>query len=203
MGMLKEFRDFAVKGNAIDMAVGIVIGAAFTGIVNSLVKDIIMPPLGWVVGNLDFSAYQLSLSKSVAIRYGAFLNSMVNFLIVAFAIFLVIKQVNRFTRKREEPAAPSTKECPYCAFYHLAEGRPLPAVYVGARVGPACRTGLGRTLSPQFSPAARSMGKPGLTRVIHGHIVTRSVSEDGEGTYPRLRFGFRLALLAVYIAGRE
>jgi large conductance mechanosensitive channel len=115
MGMLKEFRDFAVKGNAIDMAVGIVIGAAFTGIVSSLVKDIIMPPLGWVVGNLDFSAYQLPLSKTVAIRYGTFLNSVVNFLIVALAIFLVIKQVNRFARKREEPPAPSTKECPYCA----------------------------------------------------------------------------------------
>ena len=115
MGMLKEFRDFAVKGNAIDMAVGIVIGAAFTGIVNSLVKDIIMPPLGWVVGNLDFSAYQFALNKDVAIRYGAFLNSVISFLIVAFAIFLVIKQVNRFTRKKEEPALPTTKECPYCA----------------------------------------------------------------------------------------
>ena len=115
MGMLKEFRDFAVKGNAIDMAVGIVIGAAFTGIVSSLVKDIIMPPLGWVVGNLDFSAYQVALNKNVAIRYGAFLNSVINFLIVAFAIFLVIKQVNRLTRKKEAPPAPTTKECPYCA----------------------------------------------------------------------------------------
>jgi large conductance mechanosensitive channel len=115
MGMLKEFRDFAVKGNAIDMAVGIVIGAAFTGIVNSLVKDIIMPPLGWVVGHLDFSALQLTLDQGVAIRYGLFLNSLVNFLIVAFAVFLVIKQVNRLTRKKEEPAAPTTKECPYCA----------------------------------------------------------------------------------------
>ena len=115
MGMLKEFRDFAVKGNAVDMAVGIVIGAAFTGIVSSLVKDIIMPPLGWVVGNLDFSAYQVALSKTVAIRYGAFLNSVINFLIVAFAIFLVIKQVNRLTRKTEPPPAPTTKECPYCA----------------------------------------------------------------------------------------
>ncbi len=115
MGILKEFRDFAVKGNAIDMAVGIVIGAAFTGIVNSLVKDIIMPPLGWVVGHLDFSALQLALDQGVAIRYGAFLNSLVNFLIVAFAVFLVIKQVNRFARKREESPPPSTKECPYCA----------------------------------------------------------------------------------------
>jgi large conductance mechanosensitive channel len=115
MGMLKEFRDFAVKGNAVDMAVGIVIGAAFTGIVNSLVKDIIMPPLGWVVGHLDFSALQLALDQGVAIRYGAFLNAVVNFLIVAFAVFLVIKQINRFTRNKEESPAPSTKECPYCA----------------------------------------------------------------------------------------
>jgi len=115
MGMLREFRDFAVKGNAIDMAVGIVIGTAFTGIVNSLVKDIIMPPLGWVVHNLDFSNLQLTLNKATAIRYGAFFNAVVNFLIVAFAVFLVIQQVNRFTRKKVEPPAPTTKECPYCA----------------------------------------------------------------------------------------
>jgi len=113
--MLREFRDFAVKGNAIDMAVGIVIGTAFTGIVNSLVKDIIMPPLGWVVHNLDFSNLQLTLNKATAIRYGAFFNAVVNFLIVAFAVFLVIQQVNRFTRKKVEPPAPTTKECPYCA----------------------------------------------------------------------------------------
>jgi large conductance mechanosensitive channel len=113
--MLREFRDFAVKGNAIDMAVGIVIGAAFTGIVNSLVKDIIMPPLGWAVHNLDFSNLQLVLNKETAIRYGAFLSVVLNFLIVAFAVFLVIQQVNRFTRKKEEPPAPTTKECPYCA----------------------------------------------------------------------------------------
>lgn len=115
MSMLREFRDFAVKGNAIDMAVGIVIGAAFTGIVNSLVKDIIMPPLGWAVHNLDFSNLQLVLNKETAIRYGAFLSVVLNFLIVAFAVFLVIQQVNRFTRKKEEPPAPTTKECPYCA----------------------------------------------------------------------------------------
>jgi large conductance mechanosensitive channel len=115
MGMLKEFRDFAVKGNAIDMAVGIVIGAAFTGIVNSLVKDIIMPPLGWLVGKIDFSSLQWELNKVAAIRYGVFLNAVLNFLIVAFAIFLLIKQINRFTRKKEAPPVPTTKECPYCA----------------------------------------------------------------------------------------
>ncbi len=115
MGMLKEFRDFAVKGNAIDMAVGIVIGTAFTGIVNSLVKDIIMPPLGWAVHNLDFSNLQVVLNKDAAIRYGAFLNAVLNFLLVALAMFLAIKQVNLLTRKREEPPAPTTKECPYCA----------------------------------------------------------------------------------------
>ena len=101
MGMLKEFRDFAVKGNAIDMAVGIVIGTAFTGIVNSLVKDIIMPPLGWAVHNLDFSNLQVVLNKDAAIRYGAFLNAVLNFLLVALAMFLAIKQVNLLTRKRK------------------------------------------------------------------------------------------------------
>ena len=90
-----------------------------------------MPPLGWVVGHLDFSALQLALDQGVAIRYGAFLNAVLNFLIVAFAVFLVIKQVNRFARKKEEPPAPSTKECPYSGLEYRAEGRPLPAVYVG------------------------------------------------------------------------
>ena len=113
MGLLKEFKEFAVKGNAIDMAVGIVIGAAFGNIVSSLVKDIVMPPLGLLLGNVDFSSLKIPLNDDAAIRYGVFINTIVNFLIVAFAIFLVIKQMNRL--KKAPPAAdPTEKECPKC-----------------------------------------------------------------------------------------
>ena len=113
MGLLKEFKEFAVKGNAIDMAVGIVIGAAFGNIVSSLVKDIVMPPLGLLLGNVDFSSLKIPLNDAAAIRYGVFINTIVNFLIVAFAIFLVIKQMNRL--KKAPPAAdPTEKECPKC-----------------------------------------------------------------------------------------
>lgn len=114
--MIKEFEEFAVKGNVIDLAVGVVIGAAFGKIVTSLVNDIIMPPIGKLMGNLDFSNLFLNLSgtevKSLAeakqlglatINYGVFLNNVIDFLIVAFAIFVVVKQVNRF--KRQAPAA--------------------------------------------------------------------------------------------------
>ena len=112
MGMLKEFRDFAVKGNAVDMAVGIIIGAAFGKIVSSLVSDIIMPPLGLLVGPMDFSNLHLQLSKSASINYGLFLNNIINFLIVAFAIFLVVKQMNRL--RPAPPTEPTTKTCPQC-----------------------------------------------------------------------------------------
>jgi large conductance mechanosensitive channel len=110
MGMLKEFRDFAVKGNAIDMAVGIVIGAAFGKIVTSLVKDIIMPPLGFLLGRMDFSSLTIPLNDKTAISYGMFINAVVDFTIVAFAIFLVVKQMNRL----KQAPAPATKECPRC-----------------------------------------------------------------------------------------
>jgi large conductance mechanosensitive channel len=126
MGMLKEFRDFAVKGNAIDMAIGLVIGAAFGSIVNSLVKDIITPPLGLVLGKVDFSSLFIDLSGThydtlkaaqdagaATINFGLFINTVLNFIIVAFAIFLVIKQLNRLKRPPES-AAPTTKECQYC-----------------------------------------------------------------------------------------
>ena len=127
MGMLKEFRDFAMRGNVIDMAVGIIIGAAFGGIVTSLVNDVVMPPIGLVVGAVDFSDLFINLSgtdyPSLAaakeagapvIAYGAFLNTVINFLIIAFVIFLLIKQINRL--KRPAPAAaPTTKDCPRCA----------------------------------------------------------------------------------------
>ncbi len=127
MGMLKEFRDFAVRGNVIDMAVGIIIGAAFGGIVTSLVNDVIMPPIGLALGAVDFSDLFINLSgtdyPSLAaakeagapvIAYGAFINTIINFIIVAFAIFIVIKQLNRL--KRPAPAAAATtKDCPRCA----------------------------------------------------------------------------------------
>ncbi len=113
MGMLKEFRDFAVKGNAIDMAVGIVIGAAFGKIVSSLVADVIMPPLGLLIGQMDFSGLAIQLNEKTAIKYGVFINTLVDFVIVAFAIFLVVKQMNRL-KKAPPPAEPTTKQCPKC-----------------------------------------------------------------------------------------
>ncbi len=118
--MLKEFKAFAMRGNVLDMAVGIIIGAAFGKIITSLVNDIIMPPIGLLLGNVDFSNLVIRLSSPltggpVTIRYGAFINTVVDFIIVAFAIFLLIRQVNRFTAKKPEPAAaPTTRECPEC-----------------------------------------------------------------------------------------
>jgi len=119
MGMIKEFKDFAVRGNVIDMAVGVVIGTAFKTIVDSLVRDIIMPPIGYVTGGVDFSELTIPLAEDVSINYGAFINAVISFLIVAFTIFIVIKQINRvsnmLTSKEEEAAAePTTKICEYC-----------------------------------------------------------------------------------------
>jgi large conductance mechanosensitive channel len=121
--MLKEFREFAVRGNVVDMAVGIIIGAAFGRIVQSLVNDIIMPPIGMIMGKADFSNLFLNLSGksydslasaktagAATINYGLFLNSVIDFTIVAFAVFLLIKQINRL---KAQPM-PTTKECPYC-----------------------------------------------------------------------------------------
>ena len=125
--MLKEFKEFAMRGNVLDMAVGIIIGAAFGKIVTSFVTDILMPPLGLLLGKTDFSGLFLNLSgKGYAtlveakaagaptLNYGMFLNTVVDFLIVAFAIFLLVKQVNRMTSKPAPAAAPTTKDCPYC-----------------------------------------------------------------------------------------
>jgi len=95
MGMLKEFRDFAVKGNAVDMAVGIIIGGAFGKIVTSLVNDIIMPPIGMLVGRVNFSSLAIELNEKTAIKYGVFLNNILDFVIVAFCIFMVVRQMNR------------------------------------------------------------------------------------------------------------
>jgi large conductance mechanosensitive channel len=119
MGMVKEFRDFAMKGNVVDMAVGIIIGAAFGKIVSSLVGDVIMPPIGLLLGNVDFSSLAVTLreatdaSPAVTIKYGAFINTIIDFVIVAFAIFMVIKQMNRLQKPAPAPAA-TARDCPHC-----------------------------------------------------------------------------------------
>lgn len=125
--MLKEFKEFALRGNVIDLAVGIVIGAAFGRIVTSLVNDILMPPIGLVLGRVDFSNLFISLSGRYAslaeaqaagaptINYGLFINTLLDFIIVTFAIFLLVRQVNRLRRQpAAAPAEPTTRECPYC-----------------------------------------------------------------------------------------
>lgn len=117
---LSEFRNFAMKGNVVDMAVGIIIGASFGGIVNSLVNDVIMPPIGWVLGKVDFSELKFMLSDDVSINYGLFINQVISFIIVAFAVFILIKAITKLqnTSKKEaaeaEAAAPTTKQCPRC-----------------------------------------------------------------------------------------
>ena len=114
--MFKEFKEFAIQGSVLDMAVGIIIGAAFGTIVNSFVEDILMPPLGLLIGKVDFSTLAIRLSETVTINYGKFINSVISFLIVAFCLFLVIRAMNRLKKKAEAPAAaPTTKDCPYCA----------------------------------------------------------------------------------------
>jgi large conductance mechanosensitive channel len=124
--MFKEFKAFAMRGNVLDMAVGIIIGAAFGRIITSFVSDIIMPPLGLVIGKVDFSTLFLNISGTsyatlaqakaagaATINYGVFLNTVLDFLIVALVIFLLVRQVNRWG-KPAPAAAPTTKECPYC-----------------------------------------------------------------------------------------
>lgn len=127
--MLKEFKDFALKGNATDLAVGVVIGAAFGKIVSSLVSDIIMPLIGLLVGNVDLKNLFITLGKGnyitieaakeagvATLNYGLFLNNILDFVIIAFSIFMVIKQLSRFTRKKVEPELVliTTKTCGYC-----------------------------------------------------------------------------------------
>jgi large conductance mechanosensitive channel len=124
--MLKEFKEFALKGSVLDLAVGFIIGAAFVAVVNSFVKDIIMPPIGMALGGVDFSSLFISLDGQTypslaaataagapTINYGVFINTIINFIIVAFVLFLVIKQVNRL-KKAPAPAEPTTKDCPHC-----------------------------------------------------------------------------------------
>ena len=149
--MLKEFKEFAMKGNALDMAIGIIIGAAFGTIVKSLVSDVIMPPIGLLLGNVDFSSLFILLKSgakvagpyasladaqaagAVTLNYGIFINSVVSFLIIAFSVFLVVKSFNQFKRKKEVPAAaPTTKNCPYC----------YTVIPIQATKCPACTSGL-------------------------------------------------------------
>ncbi len=135
MGMMKEFKEFAVKGNVVDMAVGIIIGAAFGTIVKSLVADVIMPPIGLLLGNVDFSNLFVVLKQgaeiaapyatiadaqaagAVTLNYGMFINTVISFLIVAFAVFMVIRNINKLKREQPAPAPaePTTKDCPFCA----------------------------------------------------------------------------------------
>ena len=119
--MLKEFKDFAMRGNVVDMAVGIIIGGAFGKIVSSLVNDVVMPPIGLLLGKVDFSNLAILLraktpeAAATTIKYGVFVNTILDFIIVAFAIFILIKQMNRLKKKEEAPPAkPTTKECPKC-----------------------------------------------------------------------------------------
>ena len=131
--MFKEFKEFAMRGNVIDMAIGIIIGGAFGPIVGSMVNDIIMPPIGMALGNVDFtnlfvlikeggkaaapyaSLADAKAAGAVTINYGVFINSVISFVIVAFCVFLLVKTMNRLRREEEaQPAAPTTKDCPFC-----------------------------------------------------------------------------------------
>jgi len=125
--MLKEFKEFAMKGNVLDMAIGVIIGAAFGKIVTSFVNDVLMPPLGLLLGRMDFSNLFINLSGTsyasladakkagaATLNYGLFLNTVIDFAIVAFVIFLLVKQVNRMRAPAPAPPAPPTKDCPLC-----------------------------------------------------------------------------------------
>ena len=125
--MWKEFKAFALKGNVLDLAVAVIIGAAFGGIITSLVNDMVMPPIGLLLGRIDFKDLFLALNGQTyaslaaakaagapVLAYGQFVNTIINFLIVAFAIFLIVKQANRFKKPAEAPPPVATKECPYC-----------------------------------------------------------------------------------------
>lgn len=113
---MKEFKEFISRGNVMDMAVGVIIGGAFTAIVNSLVNDIIMPVLSLLTGGLDFSSLCIVLGQGeepATLNYGAFIAAIINFLLIAIVIFCIIKAINKVSKKKEEPA-PTTKECPFC-----------------------------------------------------------------------------------------
>ena len=151
--MLEEFKKFAMRGNVVDMAVGIIIGGAFGTIVKSLVDDVIMPPIGLMLGGVDFSDFFVTLKDgttagpyatlaaaqeagAVTISYGVFINAVISFLIVAFAVFLLIRAINRMQAKEEEaPAEPTEKDCPHC----------LSSIAIKATRCPHCTSELGST----------------------------------------------------------
>lgn len=121
MSMMKEFKEFAMRGSVVDLAVGIIIGGAFGKIVSSLVTDVLMPPIGILLGGVDFSSLAITIKdavegqEAVTIKYGVFINTIIDFVIVAFCIFMLIRGMNSLKRKQEAPvAAPTTKECPEC-----------------------------------------------------------------------------------------
>ena len=126
--MFKEFKEFIMRGNVLDLAIAVIIGGAFGAIVNSMVNDIVMPPIGLILGHVDFKDLFLSLNgqtypsladakkaSAPVLAYGQFLNTIINFLIIAFVIFVIVKQANRFKAPAPAPPPPSTKDCPYCA----------------------------------------------------------------------------------------
>jgi large conductance mechanosensitive channel len=118
--MLKEFKEFALRGNVVDMAIGIIIGTAFGKVISSFVNDVLMPPIGLLLGKVDFSNLSITLhqqtadSAAVTLKYGVFINTIIDFTIVAFAMFFLIKQINRLTRSLKLSEQPSKKDCPYC-----------------------------------------------------------------------------------------
>ncbi|HTM50855.1 MAG TPA: large conductance mechanosensitive channel protein MscL [Bryobacteraceae bacterium] len=145
--MLKEFKDFIMRGNVLDLAIAVIIGAAFGAIVTSMVNDLLMPPLGLALGKVDFKDLFISLNgqsyPSLAaaktagapvIAYGQFTNTVINFLVIAFVIFMIVKQANRFKKPAPAPAAPATKDCPYCA-------SPIPIKAIRC---PLCTSDLGK-----------------------------------------------------------
>jgi large conductance mechanosensitive channel len=121
MSVVKEFKEFAMRGNVLDLAIGIIIGGAFGKVVSSMVSDVLMPPIGVLIGGVDFSSFGLTLKDAVdktpasVLKYGVFFNHIIDFTIVAFAVFLIVKAVNRMKRKAEVPVAPTTKVCPECS----------------------------------------------------------------------------------------
>ena len=144
--MLKEFREFALRGNAVDLAIGVIIGAAFGAIVTSMVNDVLMPPIGKVLGGVDFTNLFLVLGSgqfpslkaakdagAATLNYGVFLNTVINFVIIAFILFAVVKVMNRLKREEPAPAAvPTTKDCPFC----------VTAIPLRATRCPHCTSGL-------------------------------------------------------------
>ena len=133
MSFVKEFKEFAMRGNVVDMAVGVIIGGAFGKIVSSVVNDIIMPPIGWLIGGINFSDLKVTLPANplqpeldpVTINYGAFIQTTLDFLIVAFCIFMLIKGINKLSKKEEEPAAPAPDPEPSAEEKLLTEIRDL------------------------------------------------------------------------------